>query len=223
MFAILDSPNWDQRIPVREAKCWLSDFCTRFTLSHHRSATPSKLNPITIIKTRGVRFAPVPLSLKCVICVGWCACGHICTSRISQGSNWVFPTQRQRKSGAAPPPPSIRSCKRKPRNCDAAPRVFCCARACDQTAPVYHQRYSHPDGVAACRAHFRAPSPSLNLAAAVLFLVTQEMFSQSPPPNRGKQLAKLIKFSPPQREHRNDGYCAAGAKDRDGTRLFRRF
>lgn len=73
MFAILDSPNWDQRIPVREAKCWLSDFCTRFTLSHHRSATPSKLNPITIIKTRGVRFAPVPLSLKCVICVGWCA------------------------------------------------------------------------------------------------------------------------------------------------------
>lgn len=129
----------------------------------------------------------------------------------------MFPTQRQRKSGAAPPPPSIRSrSAAKGNRATAMLRRECfVVRACDQTVPVYHhERYSHPDGVAGCRAHFRALSPSLNLAAAVLFLVTQEMFSQSQPPNRGKQLAKLIKFSPPQREHRNDGYCSRGERQR---------
>lgn len=112
----------------------------------------------------------------------------------------MFPTQRGREKAAPPPPPpSIRGRRSGAKGNRATVRVLLCARS-NGRAPVYQQqRYSHPDGVALAAELISGPFHRLTLSAC-LFLVTQEMFSsQSPPPNRAKQLTELIKFSPAKR------------------------
>jgi hypothetical protein len=179
------------------------NYFTRFMLSYHRCNT-LQIEQYHHHQTKGcvLHLCSLAISLECVRACNmfWCVHGSHFT-----GIKLSVSIAAAEKKVAPPPPPSIRGRSgAKGNRATVMLRESVVVLARDQTGARLFISSSGERVIRTLTGLLLAAElisgpflRRLTHCARVLFLVTQEMFSsQSPPPNRGKQLTELIKFSP---------------------------
>jgi hypothetical protein len=173
--------------------------------SYHRCNTLVQIEQYHHHQTKGCVLHLCSLAFSRVCVCARVICFGVCT-RLAFHRDQIECFQRSgREKAAPPPPPSIRGRSgAKGNRATVMLRESVVVLARDQTGARLFISSSGERVIRTLTGLLLAAElisgpflRRLTHCARVLFLVTQEMFSsQSPPPNRAKQLTELIKFSP---------------------------